>query len=277
MKNSTVHAFTGVIFSLLAFVPNNLVPLAPVALAQESIPAAEVVWDHVGRVYLNPNTGKAVYAGYLVHLNGIGSSLFNGSPSEASAYLTFSTDVLQLTPMPKNGDIALSLVSAGTFNVYFNATPNGDWSNPATFSSGQLIATFARKESLFPEIGTMGFHSLSESLLSSRSFKWNGQTFNFNRIAPHGITFAQFFSTTLLPGITDYPVAFAAAGTTMAVGGSRPAEGPKEGKNSDCSMPRMGSRQGRSACFTNYAEGLSQVGLVRRFKLSHRISMALER
>jgi hypothetical protein len=47
----------------------------------------------------------------------------------------------------------------------------------------------------------------------------NNQTLNFNRIAPNGITFAQFFSTAPLTGIPDYPVAFAGAGTTMAVGG----------------------------------------------------------
>ena len=120
---------------------------------------------HVGRVYLNPNTGQAVWAGYIVHINGINSSLFNGSPSEATAYFTFSTDVLSLTPMPNNGDMALSLVSAGTFNVYYNSSPSGDWSNPASFTSGQLIATFTRKESLFPELGTVGFHSLSENLV----------------------------------------------------------------------------------------------------------------
>jgi hypothetical protein len=49
---------------------------------------------------------------------------------------------------------------------------------------------------------------------------FDGQTFDFNRIAPHGITFAQFFSTMPLAGITDYPVALAGAGTTMAIGGS---------------------------------------------------------
>jgi hypothetical protein len=188
--------------------------------AQETTPASQVVWHHVGRVYLNPYTNKAVYAGYLIHLNAIDSSLFNGSPSEATAYFTFSTDILTLTPMPNNGDVALDLVSAGTFNVYYNASPNGDWNNPATFSSGQLIATFARKESLFPQIGPTSYHSLSETLMSSQSFKFDGHTFNFNRIAPHGITFAQFFSTAPLTGITDYPYAFAGAGTTMAVGGS---------------------------------------------------------
>jgi hypothetical protein len=186
--------------------------------AQEVTPAAELVWQHTGRIYLNPNTGKAVYVGYMVHINGIDGSLFNGSPGESTAFFTFSTDVLTLTPLPKNGDIALSLVSAGTFNVYYNPNPKGDWSDPDSFSSGQLIATFARKESLFPQIGSLGLHSLSETLASSHSFTFEGKTFNLKRIAPHGITFAQFFDTTPLDGTTEYPVAFAAAGSVQAIG-----------------------------------------------------------
>jgi len=76
-KRITVRALAGVVFSLLAFAPNNLVRLTPVAFAQdrnalftqaswgtqEGIPANQVVWRHVGKIYLNPNTGKAVYVG----------------------------------------------------------------------------------------------------------------------------------------------------------------------------------------------------------------------
>jgi hypothetical protein len=218
LRRLTIRALAGMIFSVLAIVPNNLVQLSPAAFAQVGLPASEVVWQHVGRVYLNPNTGKALYVGYVAHIEGITSSLFNGPPSEATAYFTFSTDVLSLTPMPNNGNVGLSLVSAGTFNVYYNTSPNGDWSNPATFSSGQLIATFTRTESLFPAIGPIAIHSLSESLLSSQRFNFSGRTYNFNRIAPHGITFAQFFNATPITGITDYPIAFAGAGATMAVG-----------------------------------------------------------
>ncbi len=187
--------------------------------AQEPTPAAQTVWQHVGRVYVNPTTGAAVYAGYVVHINGITSSLFNGSPSQATAFFTFSTDVLTLTPLPSNGDVTLSFVSAGTFSVYYNTSPAGDWSNPASFAGGQLIATFHRDQSLFPEIGPIGFHSLSETLVSSQSFTFDGQTYNFNRIAPHGITFAQFFSTNPQTGTAAYPYAFAGAGSTIAVGG----------------------------------------------------------
>jgi hypothetical protein len=182
------------------------------------IPTGEVVWQHVGRVYLNPNTGKAVWAGYVVHLTGVTSSLFNGSPSESSAYFTFSTDELTLTPMSTNGDMMLYLVSAGTFSIYYNASPNGDWSNPTSFSSGKLVATFTREESLFPQLRTFGFHSLSERLTASRSFTFDDHTLNFNRIVPHGITFAQFTSTKPQKGPADYPLAFTGAGTAMAVG-----------------------------------------------------------
>lgn len=187
--------------------------------AQKEIPTAQTVWQHVGRVYLNPDTGKAVYAGYVVHLDGFSDSLFNGSPGEGTAFFTFSTDVLSLTPMPSNGDLTLYLVSAGIFKVYYNPTPNGDWSNPGTFSSGQLIATFKRDQSLFPFFTTLGVHALSETLGSSQEFMFNGQTYNFNRMVPNGITFASFFSSTpQSTGRTDYPVALTAAGTTIAVG-----------------------------------------------------------
>jgi hypothetical protein len=208
------------LFAVLVATTTLLLGFSTTSEAQPGVPAAAVVWQHVGRVYLNPSTGKAVWAGYVVHINGINNSLFNGAPSEATAYFTFSTDVLSLTPMPNNGDVALNLVSAGTFNVYFNSNPNGNWSNPASFSSGQLIATFTRKESLFPEFGPIAFHSLSESLLSSQNFTFDGKTYDFKYVAPNGITFAQFLSTTPLTGVADYPVAFAGFGTTMAVGSS---------------------------------------------------------
>jgi len=217
-KSLAFCALAGMILSVSALLPTNLFCQATVAWAQSVTPTNSLVWQHVSRLYLDPYTGKALYVGYLVHLSGISSSLFSGSPSESTAYFTFSTDVLQLTPMPSNGNMGLSLVSAGTFNVYYNSAPNGDWNNPSTFSSGKLVATFTRTESLFPAIGSFGVHNLSESLQSSQSFIFNGQWMNFNRIAPHGITFAQFADLTPLGGVAGYPVSFSAVGSTTAIG-----------------------------------------------------------
>jgi hypothetical protein len=185
----------------------------------QAIPANRVVWQHVGRLYLNPDAEKAVYVGYLVHLNRTTESLFDGAPSEASAYFTFSTDVLSLTPLPSNGNVGLNLVSAGTFSVYYNERPNANWNDPSTFSSGRLIATFVRQESLFPLLGSIGTHNLTETLGSSHSISFDGQTIDFKHLTPNGITFAQFLNgTPFSSGITNYPLAFAVAGTTTAVG-----------------------------------------------------------
>jgi len=93
-----------------------------------------------------------------------------------------------------------------------------------------LIATFERQQSLYPVIGPIGFHSLSESLLSSQNFTFNGQAFNFNCISPDGITFAQFFSSTPIPGAEfgDYTVVYAGAGAVTAVGSKLSVVGPSE-------------------------------------------------
>lgn len=191
----------------------------------QQTPTGRVVWQHVGRVFVNPTTGQFVYVGYLVHIDPIQTSLFNGSPSESTAYFTFSTDVAQLMPIASNNDVSLDLVSAGTFSVYYNATPGADWSNPASFSSGKLVATFHRDQSILPQIGTQTdpiliFHSLSETLVSSSDFAFGGQTYNFNRIAPNGITFAQFFSAAPQAGAGDYAASFSGAGSVSAVGPS---------------------------------------------------------
>lgn len=230
--NKSLWRFTSTVISLFAALTILLSgTFAPAAPQVGTTPANHIVWQHVGRIYLN-SSGQAIYYGYLVHINGINTPLFSGAPSEGTAYFTFRTDTLQLTPLPNNADISLDLVSAGTFSVYYNASPNGNWADPDTFSSGKLIATFERQESLFPIIGPLGLHSLSESLLSSRNFTFDGQTFNFNRISPDGITFAQFFSSTALPGLTGtyvgYSVGFPSAGAVTAVGSTLSVVGPSE-------------------------------------------------
>lgn len=179
------------------------------------------VWHHVGRVFVNPANGQFVYVGYLVQIDPINGTLFNGSPSENTAYFTFSTDLAQpaqLTPLPNNNDVILDLVSAGTFNVYYNASPAADWNDPASFSTGKLIATFHRKESLLALTPNVSFHSLSETLMWSSNFEFGGQTYNFNRIAPNGITFAQFFSTAPQAGVGDFSMTFSGAGSVFAIG-----------------------------------------------------------
>jgi hypothetical protein len=105
------------------------------ALKTQQTPTGRIVWRHVRRVFVNPN-GQFVYVGYLFNIDPIGGSLFDGSPSESTAYFTFSTDLAQLTPLPNNNDVALDLVSAGTFSVYYNGTLGAAPWSPAVGQNG---------------------------------------------------------------------------------------------------------------------------------------------
>ena len=126
------------ICATLAFLPNNLSLSGSSCLSTIGDPHQRRGLAARGTARTGtPIPARPVYAGYLVHLYGINSSLFDGSPSQSTAYFTFSTDVLQVTPIPNNGNMALSLISAGTFNVYYSTNPNGDCRRPSHFCKRQ--------------------------------------------------------------------------------------------------------------------------------------------
>src|SRR5215469_8870127 len=86
-------------------------------------PAPAGACNFIARGYVNATQGTAV--GYFTGITGISGSLFNGSPSERTAFFTFRHDVAPLvSPPPANGDFAFFLLSAGRFNIYFNQNPN---------------------------------------------------------------------------------------------------------------------------------------------------------
>jgi len=195
------------------------------------IPSSAVACSLVGRAHLNlkpDSTGQAQDFGYFTGITGIAGSLFNGAPSESTAFFTYRTDVLSITPVRSNGDIALVLGSAGTFDIYYNSSPSGDWSNPDRFSSGQLVARFARPEFLVLQIlqsdwtNPPPFESITDvaatlALAKSQSFTFKGHKYDFRAIVPGGITVNEFASNTGVPGITGFPIAQALAGHCVAV------------------------------------------------------------
>jgi hypothetical protein len=183
---------------------------------QHAAPAARVVMYLVGRGFLNPSNGQGEIVGYITDIKGIPGPLFSGLPSESTAFFTFRSDVFTLQPLPANGDVGLSLVTPGTFSLYLNVSPEGDWSNPDTFSSGKLIATFRRDESLFLQIGPASSHILSERLVSSSNFQFAGKGFNLDRLA-NGVTFSEFISNTPVAGVEGFPVGLPFAANAMAV------------------------------------------------------------
>jgi hypothetical protein len=182
-------------------------------------PSSRVVWHHVARALLNPSSGTGGVVGYLSQIDGVTTSLFNGTPGEATAFFTIRTDTFSLTLIANNGDIQLTLLSPGVLSVYFNPNPGNDWSQPDSFSSGQLVATFSRAETMLISFGPLQTDTASFELAFSQDFTFKGQKLNFTTLAPHGFTLTNTVSNTVIvTGIANLPVAFAFAGHVVAVG-----------------------------------------------------------
>jgi hypothetical protein len=197
------------------------------AAEAQPIPSSAVVCYLVGRLYLDPTTGNAEVGGYFTDINGIGASdsLFNGTPSESTAFFTFHT-TLSITSLPSNGDITPLLGSSGLYDIYYNPKPKGDWSNPGSFASGQLIAHFSRPEILIIQFDSFSFlqHTATETLLYSRDFIFKGHQYNFKDLTPGGITLTNFISKTPASPVAGFAFVVPYAGDGVAVASSEHEE-----------------------------------------------------
>lgn len=185
-----------------------------------------IAFQYVGRVSLNFLTGTGVVYGYLTVLDGLptGTSLFYGTPSEATAFLTFRANI-KFQTLPPNGDLGGGnfavtpiLVSPGDFQVYFTSTPKHDWTDPNTFSSGQSVGTFSREVEQFTAMGAISINAASADLRSSAPFVLGGRSFSLRNIVPNGVTNITTGPNAPLPGSTPTAPIFALAGYALAIG-----------------------------------------------------------
>src|SRR3954447_10953427 len=193
--------------------------LAAVALAQYparahdedgKVAAGQVAYHYVGRVSLNFQTGRGVVFGYLTTLHGLpgGAALFNGIPSESTAYFTFRADV-SFQPLMPNGDlgggaaaIVPVLIAPGEFKMYFSANPSRTWSDPQGFSNGRLIANLSRELEQLALIGPISTNTATALLESSPRFVFNGREVDLGRIIANGVTNVTTGNNAPLPGST---------------------------------------------------------------------------
>ena len=202
--------------ALVALIGGLIIPAA----AQKT-PTSAVACNFVGRFYLNPISFQGEVVGYFTNIhgifNGMSAPLFNGSPSEHTAFFTFRSDVFTLNPLPVNGDLALFLVSSGKFNIFFNPAPNSDWTNLDTFSNGRHVANFTRPQVLDLQFESTSQHMITETLISSQTFTFKGYNYNFNELVPGGITLFEAISNTPLPALAGYSIVLPFAGSGIAV------------------------------------------------------------
>ncbi len=108
--------------------------------------AAEHSFENVVRGDQNGDSGR-IY-GYLTHVSGADDARLFTAPrsatdparGEANARLTISGSV-DVTGRYVLGNMIITS-GTGSFTIYYNNTPRGDFNQPETFSSGTPVATF---------------------------------------------------------------------------------------------------------------------------------------
>src|ERR1022692_370994 len=114
------------------------IAVAP-ALAQEGRPpAGRVAYHFVARLLQSPS-GTFFVIGYVNFLDGVSAPLFAGAPGEKTALMTFRSDTFSAVPLFNGNVLALNWPSAPApvVTFYLNNSPNQDWNQPNSFSSGQ--------------------------------------------------------------------------------------------------------------------------------------------
>ena len=186
-------------------------------VAQNRIPIGGVVYNYAGRAYVNPATGDGEVAGYFVEIAGI-EMPFQGAPSEATAYFTFRSDPLHSTELPPDGDLTVTILNYGKWHIYFNPKPAGDWSDPSSFSQGQLIADLDHNALEEVSVGPVTTDVFSGALLASYDFVYQKRKYNLADFCPDGITNFGTNSNTPQTGTAELPLAFPFAGSAIAKG-----------------------------------------------------------
>lgn len=141
------------------------------SLAFGGIHVGQNAWLGQARGIINPVNGTAQVAGYFAFVEGVPGPFFSGNPGEATAFFTFRSDTLSLTSPIANGpDVSAIMFSPGTFTVYLNALPNGNFATLDSFSSGKPVATFLRSTGMISNVaGSTGAATFSAKLVCIRS------------------------------------------------------------------------------------------------------------
>ena len=187
--------------------------------------ASGIAFHYVGRVKLDFVHNTGVVYGYVTAMSGINTigALFNGTPSEATAYLTFRADI-QFQALPGNGalgpgqfGVSPTLVQAGSWSIYFTPNPAHDWNDPDTFSKqGAAVAVLDRPVEQFSVYPTFSISAGAAVVRSSSPFVIGGQTVNLHALVPRGLMDVTSGSPIPLAGSTATSPIFAVAGYSLA-------------------------------------------------------------
>jgi hypothetical protein len=109
------------------------------------------------------------------------------------------------------------LVNPGSYQIYFTQSPMHDWSDPNTFSSGQIVATLARGPELFSVLGAILQNAGTAALESSAPFSISGQSIDLSALIPDGSTNITTGPVLSLLGSTATAPVFAFSGYALTI------------------------------------------------------------
>ncbi len=118
-----------------------LMNATPPAFAQSDAPfrsqAGDVIFELIGQV-INPSPTSSIQFGYLPYVKGIETAFApGGAQNETTALFTFYNETTTLGVI-NNGPLRI-ITREGTTTIYYNPTPSGNFSNPASFRLGTPI------------------------------------------------------------------------------------------------------------------------------------------
>ena len=137
--------------------------------------------------------------------------------------MTFRSDIISAVPLFNGNVVVLNWPSAPApvVKFYLNNSPNGDWNQPDSFSSGQPIGSFSARVGQVAITGSTAVVTFSNDWVWTRDFILGGKMFNLGYLSPGGGTISNYVSavpvSTTVPG---FPTALTSAGTSFAIGQS---------------------------------------------------------
>ncbi len=178
------------------------------------LPAGSVGAQIVGRIIMDANlTGELI--GVFPVIAGI-PNVFTAERNEASAFftcrstkfrveLTRNGSVFHLRTVPVEGDRIL-------LNLYYDRTPNQDYSKPETFSDGQAIGSWRWHSSNGTLSQPLASLTGGVDYISSSDFTHQGQTLNLRTLAENGTILVDIAAPPVLGEVASVPF-----GTTFLV------------------------------------------------------------
>jgi hypothetical protein len=182
--------------------------LASVMLTTASVPAFPDTWKNaadgvsmelVGQV--NNAGANSFQFGYLSYINGIDTAaIFSGTPQDETTALFSFDNVTTTRRVINNGPLRI-IDRDGTSTIYFNAVPDGDFANPASFADGTPVLAASLRHQVIIDTVTGSFTATFVlTVTSNESFSLGDESFRLGKVGqPLRLTFIGHLNTPAPP------------------------------------------------------------------------------